>query len=174
MRRGVTLAPRLRVARVQRSNALGRDDWVYRYGRHMLLPWLEPDDETRHYTAVLEDCAPVSSNELQTLERLACLTPLGLALLQQRLIFSTSRLIVPTSDLHTVNAPVLAELEMLEDWREAARLAGTGNNEAEEVFDQVLSQAVEGSTLRDFLQEPTRRAGVRRAVIAARRDRYGR
>lgn len=173
MRRGAVLAQRLRVARLVRSKNLEPDDWTTGFSRHMLLPWLEPDTPDHHYTASLEDVGLVRSDVASGRVRLACLSPLGITLLQQRVIMAASRHIVPTSDLHLVNAPVLAEVEMLEDWREAARKHGTGYDEADSLFDEFLSAENGDGTLRDDLVEPTRRAVVRRQVAEARRERFG-
>jgi len=173
MRRGAVLAPRLRIARVIRSKMLEQADWTEGFSRHMLLPWLIPGNLEHHFTASLEDAGIVKSESAMQLPRLACLSPFGITLLQQRVILSASRHIVPTSDLHLVNAPVLAELEMLEDWREAARKNGTSYDEAEAIFDELMSADAGDGSLRDDLTEPARRSVVRRQIVDVRRERFG-
>jgi len=173
MRRGPSLVPRQLVARIVDSNPLPLDRWVTSHKRSMPLPALV-DDRSRHFMAEFENVGAVSSQALLAAPRIACLDPHGMCLLQQRYVFYMTRLVVPTADLHKVISPVIAESELLEEWVVAADGRGIAVSDAERDFHDFIRTSSEGGgmSLQEALEDPTRRAAVRRAVRQEIRGRF--
>lgn len=166
MRRGPALVPRQLVARVVDAAPFPLTAWATGHMRSMPLPALVPDEPERHFVAQFEEVGAVPSAALVEAERLACLDPRGICLLQQRFVFYLTRFVVPTSDLHGVIAPVLAETELLEEWTEEAARTGMGSDEAAAGFHDFIRAPGEGDaiSLQEALEDPPRRGAVRRAV----------
>jgi hypothetical protein len=173
MRRdGVHLVERLLVARVVICNPIPLDRWDKGNYKVMPLPELLESDE--HFAVNYELCGRVQSSVLQEAGRIACLDPLGICLLLQRLVHHQSRAVIPTRKFHQSCAAVFEEVELAEDWVGTARAVGDDAEQAAEEFHELLRAPREGEvTLQEALQEPARRAYVRRAIRAAIKDRFG-
>jgi hypothetical protein len=138
----------------------------------MPLPELLESDE--HFAINYELCGRVQSSVLQEAERLACLDPLGICLLLQRLVHHQSRAVIPTRTFHQSCAAVFEEVELAEEWIGTARAVGEDTELAAEEFHELLRAPRDGEvTLQEALQEPSRRAYVRRTIRAAMKDRFG-
>ena len=87
------------------------------------------------------------------------------ALLNQRHAHYLTRFAVETAVLHEQSANVLSEAELLEEWLTAS-VQLTSGNWRHEVKDETTAFDEFLTPLRDQLKEPSRRAGVRRAVHA--------
>jgi hypothetical protein len=176
MRKGATLVARQLVARVRETPELPFDQWVTGHHREMPLPALLHEEPNRHFSASFEAVGAVESEALVNHERIACLDPRGMCLLQQRFVFYMTRLAPPTWELLAVIEPVLEETELMEEWvGSAARHGGASREEAEASFHGLIREAPEGMTmtLQSALEEPTRRAAVRRIVLKEIQERFG-
>lgn len=165
MRRGRTLRERLLVAKLRPFQPLPRDQW-HTNERLMPLPQLRPElsSNRAHQAVFFEDPYVVDSNELNVLNRLACLSEFGGHLLLQRWMFYSSRLAVPTWQIAQVNEHVYQEAELVETWCEAAIEHGITLTEAEADVDNWLSESVGDSSRRQMLQEVGLRSQVRREM----------
>jgi hypothetical protein len=172
MRAGARLKPRLQAAQIRRDQqAVALDEWAEGHFRIMPLPGLESD--ANHYSAVLSEIGLIQSPDLYLERRKACLSDLGIYLLQQRQIFCQTRAKVGLDTLADASQHVLEEADLLEEWSEA--LASGESEDAliavAEEFDLFLKEPTAAS-LRSKLELPRERPGVRRTVraeIAARR-----
>ena len=103
--------------------------------------------------------------ELQAGERVAVMADAGVHLLQQRIAHHLSRVIIGLRELAEHSAPVLAEVELHEEWVETLGKA------AERELHQLLEE--NDRKLRRWLNEPRTRPQAMRAVrqeIRRRRD----
>ncbi len=173
MREGAHLRSHVQMAVVRRGPPIPLDRWDGTYGA-MPLPELRHAGDLRD-RAVFELAGRVATRQLSLDQRVACLAPMGILLLLQRMTFNMTRYAPDLDTLLESIEYVLDEADLLEEWM-AARLAVAGNGDGdlearirdeEPAFDAVLRQGVNGSTLRDGLRDPKSRAAVRRAVRAA-------
>lgn len=112
---GVTLAPKLLVAEVGNRRPLSEEAWQGNYNV-MPLPDLRPDIETgkRHQAANFNKLELAAPSELT--ERIASLSPFGVNLLLQRWVHYSSRVVVPTWQLHQTIEREYEESDLIEDW----------------------------------------------------------
>lgn len=168
MRAGVALKPRLQAAKVrQDSQLVDLDEWPTGHFRSMLLPGLDPDSAD-HFSAALSEVGIVHSSDLRLDRRKACLSELGIYLLQQRMVFCQTRALIGLDTLAGASQHVLEEAELLEEWIEGlVSEDGQGLTQAitsaAEEFDTFLSEPAAAS-LRSKLELSRECAGVRRAV----------
>lgn len=160
--KGGLVRERVQCARIGSSNALRFDQWKTSHFRFLPMPELRETDE--HFAAEYEMCGRVLTADLATVRRSACLTPLGICLLQQRLVFSLTRVVVPTRRLLQVSENIFEEVELQEAWISAATEAGVDVQTATRDCDAFLSQPRGPSTLRNDLKDAAKRAPARRAV----------
>jgi hypothetical protein len=178
MRRGQALRPRMVVAEVgAHDQRVSLERWTTGYWD--LFPIDGLDLEPRKPTVVrLLELHSVDSGAVSTARRILCLTEYGIAALLQRWIFQLSRDKVVIAELAELIAPVMVEAEMQEDWCAAALAFGGGGPstdvlaEAAAAFQEALGVPRSGG-FRDWLDDPARRADVRRQIAALRRQRYG-
>lgn len=175
IRAGAHLRSHLLVARVRRTAPLPLDQWAVGHYREMPLPELAGPDS--HFAAVFDECGRVPSAELTSPRRIACLDRHGIVLLQQRIAFHHTRVSVGLGRLHEVSAGVFEEVDLLEDWLrefvdDGDPEPGAQVRREEEAFDAVLRTVRDGRDLRSWLEEPSARASVRRAVREAIRFRH--
>jgi hypothetical protein len=165
MRRdGVHLSERLLVARVEAAVPVPLDRWAQGNFKVLPLPELLGDD-SESYALKFDLSGRVASARLMEAERLACLDTLGICLLLQRLVHHQSRVIVPTSTFHEACAAVFEEVDLAEEWLEAARSAGEELDAAAVEFHSFLRAPRDDErSLQEALHDAARRAHVRRAI----------
>jgi hypothetical protein len=189
MRKGALLEPRVRAAPLAPVDGLSRKKWARGHFNVFPLPVLAPvarengfELDDRGWGVLLELAAPVSSAELDVRNRVACLSPIGIQLLLQRLVHADTRYPVREELLAEVFAPKLEEFEMLENWNEelvapsvdasSSNLQGRLIRGAVE-FEEALQtlKAGDGTTVRSMLDSGTRASEARRILAAEIRRR---
>jgi hypothetical protein len=120
MRAGPHLSKHLLAAAVQPHAAEAPARWTDGFYNRMPLPELEGDGGGFH-VAWLEQIGLVSTDDLVEGERIACLSTIGVNILQQRLVFYLTRLEVETSVLWEAFSHTYEESDLLEEWTEALR-----------------------------------------------------
>lgn len=161
MRRGEQLRPYLLVAAVRLTGEAV--DTLYRQNKRVMPLAGLPAGAC---VAKFDEMASVTTHDLWRKHRVACLDDYGIAVLQQRQIHYMTRYTVEVEKLHEVNAPVLMELELLEEWRERAfanrSIAECRRIEVE--VDRTFERAFE--QYRQQAREPARRSSIRRSMRA--------
>lgn len=160
MRRGAQLHDTQIVAPIRDHSAPrwhGSFDW-------MPLPGA-PVPDIPNPAACIRELSSARTAELQAGERVAVMTDAGIHLLQQRIAHHVSRVIISLRELAEHSAPVLAEVELHEEWVE-----GLGRL-AEREFHQLLED--DDRKLREWLNEPRTRPQAMRAVRQEIRRRRG-
>ena len=105
------------------------------------------------------------SPSLLSEHRVACLSPYGIHLLQQRFIWYLTRFLVPTHRLAEATAAVFEEAELEEEWVSRATERGAERHPSVEAFHEwVRSSDESGTSRQEQLADPQRRAGIRRAM----------
>lgn len=178
MRTGTALRDRLIFIRVCPHQALPLARWPGGHYDFMPLPDLLGDGIGDHsLAACFRDIGSVESVHLDLRKRIAVLSVRGILYLQQRYIHSQTRVIVELETLLAQMAPILDEMELQEEWAEAALEANesvvdeiASINIAEAEFQNFLS--ANDDNLRSGLKDPLRRTQVRRAVRDEVRRRY--
>ena len=169
MRQGHSLRARLIVARVELRTPPIPLPWSGNF-RFMPLPDLTPG-EPGSWATNFEALGTIRSEILLMAERIACLDDRGVLLLQQRHAHHLTRYVVETEALYEQCASVLGEAELLEEWLTASLEDledGCSGRVAEEAaeFDAFVGP------FRDDLNDPSRRASVRRTVNQEIRRRF--
>ena len=167
---GVNLADRLLMARVTPSSGVPLHKWATGFFRIMPLP----DLNGGCHAARLDEIGLVMSSAVQSAQRLACMTPLGINLLQQRFIAYLTRFVVPTFRLNEACAAVFDEADLGEEWALVTVAAGMSLERAAVAFhDWLRSADSSGLTRQEQLAEPQRRSGVRRDMRRHLTDNFG-
>lgn len=164
MRRdGVTLADRLLLARVETYQRLVPEQWKGHW-KVMPLPGLIPTADD-HLAARLDKIGLVSGDVVVAAARIACLTPYGVNLLQQRFVWHLTRFCASTSRLNEACAAVFEEADLQEEWVTDRLAAGhelaVGATEFHEWIRGEDSDAVRRQ---EQLVDPQRLAGIRREM----------
>lgn len=164
---GVHLAPLVHLALVEPCEPV---PWASCPRDRMPLPSLRGDA----FHVVRLDVIGMTDPSLLELDaRIACMSVRGINLLQQRLIWYFTRLEAPTAQLTPLFAPVFEEVDLQEEWVEAAISAGTDVGTAIEDFHDWIRAVDDGGLRRqDRLRDPQARAMVRRELSAETRRRY--
>ena len=158
---GVTLAKRLLLARVSASSEIPLGRWKGGHFKVMPLPRLMDE----HHSALFEEMGMVESTVLPRTNRVACLTPYGINLLQQRFVWHLTRFLVPTHRLGEVSEAVFEEVDLCAEWVSEASSAGGDPSAAERAFHEwIRSRNESGSRRQDLLRVPQRRAGIRQEM----------
>ncbi len=158
---GVKLTERLLMVRVSPSDPIPFKAWGTGYFKVMPLPRLLGD----HYSARFDEMGLVKSASLSMARRMACMTPYGVNLLQQRFIWYLTRFLVPTHRLGEVSETVFEEADMEEEWVMHAIESGKGLDEAAQAFHDWIRASGESGIARQVqLREPQQRAGLRRQM----------
>jgi hypothetical protein len=149
MRRGPDLEPKARAASVVPVEGLSRTKWTKGHAGIYPLPRLsevalgngfDVEDHEWGWGALLDLAAPIESKGLNVRERLACLSPTGISLLLQKVVYSDTRYAVKQVHIERAFAPKLEEIEMLQTWNE----------------ELVRPRVDEGVDLREALQDGAR------------------
>lgn len=117
MRAGPNLKDRILVAAVRTHEATPAHKWTDGYFNRMPLPELHGDGAPFH-AAWLEDIGVVRTGALELGTRIACLSPFGVNVLQQRLVHNLTRLEVGTSKFWEAFSRTYEESDLLEEWTE--------------------------------------------------------
>ena len=158
---GVTLAKRLLMARVSVSGEVPLKKWKMGHFKVMPLPQLMGE----HYWALFEEMGMVESAILRVTNRVACLTPYGINLLQQRFVWFLTRFLAPTHRLSEASEAVFEEVDLCSEWVSEATSAGGNPTAPEQAFHEWLrSRDESGSRRQDLLRDPQRRAGLRQEM----------
>lgn len=158
---GVSLAPRLLMSRVSPSNPIPLNAWRNGHFKVMPLPYLLGT----HHSAQFDEMGLVESSSLAQSQRMACLTPHGVHLLQQRFIWYLTRFLAPTYRLAEATEAVFEEADLHEEW--VAKLISRGidpRQAAAEFHEWIRSSDSSGVTRQDQLRQADLRAGVRRQM----------
>ena len=173
---GLDLAPSLLVADVHPMKPIEPSEWEGR-GRLMPLPDLMPEvaSNRRHQVAEFTRTFHVHRDDLELDKRMACLSPRGVILLFQRWVFFSSRC-GASDDFNAVVLPVYEEIDLAEDWCEAALAGGRTLGDAWLDVNAWLSRDAGETTRRQALEDPQKVAESvaspvwRRANMRARRS----
>jgi len=158
---GVNLADRLLMARVATSTDVPLKKWATGHFKVMPLPGLLG----AHHSASFDEIGLVGSGVLAASERVACLTPFGINLLQQRFVWHLTRFLAPTHLLGEAAEAVFEEADLCEEWVASSIEAGTDSGEAAKSFhDWIRGTDESGAVRQALLAEPQRRAGLRREM----------
>ena len=111
---GVKLAARLLTARVETYRQMEPEQWQGHW-KVMPLPELTPTDNI-YLAARLDKIGLVPSDVVATAPRIACLTPYGVNLLQQRFVWHLTRFCASTTRLNQASAAVFEEADLHEEW----------------------------------------------------------
>jgi hypothetical protein len=158
------------MAAVAESEKVGKSAWIRGHFGLMPLPDLPAPDVL--CVAKLDDVGKAVTREVLAGTRIACLSPYGVNLLQQRFIWRLTRFEVPTHKLHEVSAHVFEEADLLEEWSEEVCAGGVSPEQAAADFEAFLrADRGGGRSLQDDLRDPQLRSTVRAACRAEARRR---
>ena len=168
---GVTLSPRIVVARVRPYQHVALGQWTG-YARLMPLPSLIGD---QHHACYFDSIGIAAGAELASAPRIACLSDRGINLLQQRFIFNLTRFVVPTARLHEACVAVFREVDLQEEWVSAAADAGFDQEVAIcEFHDWIRAEdAASGVMRQERLQQAQAIGALERDLRAEIKSRYG-
>jgi len=155
-RAGIALTPRVLVASVRTVPKQGAGAWTKGFFNRMPLPELAGDD---FWAAHLDDVGQAATVDLHTSTRIACLSEIGINMLQQRLTFHLTRAEIPTDLFNQAFAHTLEEADLLEEWIDTLAENGWSNAEATSRFDDFIRSGA--PTLQVELLQPQARSHVR-------------
>ena len=154
------LEPRVLVASVVPSGKIGRAAWAK--GNFGLMPLPDLLEAGKLWAARLDDIGKALTADIVAGIRVACLSPFGVNLLQQRFIFRLTRHEVATYLLQEVSAHVFEEADLLEEWSDTVCAAGMSQGQAAASFEAFIrGDRGGGKTLQGDLRDPQRRSSVR-------------
>lgn len=160
------LAPRIAVAPIRPYQSWPFHRWPSGHYGVLPLPGLRDDaDEPR--AAHLLELSAVRSTTLSRDRRILSLTDRGIHVLQQRLVYSLTRVAVGLDKLQEQAANVLLEAELEEEWVD--ELAADGDPETLAAASVGFAQYMDGGP-RVALKDVTRRSDTVRAVRAEIRN----
>jgi len=165
MRKGAEYRPKLLVGGVELLADKPRSDWRKAPVAQMHLLSCPP---SKNSVASFEDLDTISSNLAQTCHRRAILSMDGVALLMQRWIYYSTRLIVPTITLAEVFVGPFEEADLTAEATETLIQRGWELDAASRTIDQWLSETEPdaASTRRNLLADPRARSTIRRQLRA--------
>ncbi|MDX3548824.1 hypothetical protein PV729_25735 [Streptomyces europaeiscabiei] len=140
-------------------------DWTKRF-RIMPLPELHGVGAA-NYMGDLTEFNTASSADLNVQNRVMALSDEGVLILQQRMVFTQTRLLLGLDQFHAQMAPTFVELELQEDWVEEALASATEDSDASTVIDEAVKQYQswldeESSARRDALKSVREHSRIRR------------
>lgn len=155
---GVQLAHRLLVAEVRNRRPLDEGEWLGNFSV-MPLPELRPDVSSarRDQAADFDRLHTVKATELTN--RVACLSPVGINLLLQRWVHFSSRVVVPTWQLHETSEGEYEEADLIEDW--CLERSDLDPSQATRECVEWLRDSTVSPTRQQSLRDSQRRAPVR-------------
>jgi hypothetical protein len=154
------LADRVLVAAVHETAKEGRNAWKRGLLDRMPLPDL---DGSGFCAAYFDQTGRALVKDLLGTSRLACLSAVGVNMLQQRLTCHLTRVEVPTYQFNQAFSHTYEEADLLEEWTDTLSQAGWSQAEAASAFESFIRSG-EPSLQRKLL-DPQQRSSVRRACI---------
>lgn len=188
MREGPRLASRAQGAPIFPIGGVRRSEWSPKRFDIFPLPCLHEISEAnsvdgvprKPWAADLRLSGPIDTTQLDVTKRVACLSIERVLLLLQRLVHTDTRAAVRLDTLESVFMPKLNEVELLENWTEAALSAnppedlGAGLAQCAEDFDAFLdtvSQASE-TAIREMLGSRRHQTAAQRLIEAEIAQRF--
>lgn len=162
MRRdGVNLTEKLLMAKVTPYQEVPFDSWEEGHFRVMPLPGLLGQPHAARFLEI----GLVPSDLLVATQRLACMSPFGINLLQQRLVWYLTRFAVPTHKLNEVCERVFIEADLLEEWVIESLDRGIDRPTAEQSFhDWIRADWGALGSRQEAIADSQHRATVRREM----------
>jgi hypothetical protein len=120
----------------------------------------------------------VSSANLDAQNRVASLSDEGVLILQQRMVFTQTRLLLSLDRFHSQMAPTFVELELQEEWAEEALVSAAPESNESAVIDEAVKQYQswldeDRAGRRDALQNPREHSRIRREARQHYMSLYG-
>lgn len=163
------LRPRLTVAPIRPYDDVPFERWPTGHNNVFPLPSLGGDGDQARSASLLE-LATADSAHLLRERRIAALTTRGVLLLQQRLVFSLTRVLVGLEKFEEQSAHVLLEAELEDEWVDALMGEDADGEEAITAQSGAFAAFMDAGS-RELLLDPERRSDVARAVRAEIRAR---
>ncbi len=160
MRRGAVLSASVLVAAVRPHADVPAHKWADGYYDRMPLPEVRGAG-TPFEVAWLGEIGLAQSSALVAATRIACLSPLGVNILQQRNVCNLTRVEVPTAVFWDAFAYNYEEADLLEEWTEELSSA-EGTDTTAATFEDWIDLEDRRTRLRD----PQQRASVRSEMRA--------
>ena len=157
------LLPRIVVAPIRRYQSIAFDKWPDGHFRVMPLPYLNGEDDDKNRAVHLLELSAVRSNLLSHESRVLSLTERGIHILQQRLVYSLTRVEVGLDRLQEQTAHVLLEAELEEQWVDDL---ADGDDAESLIAASVAFATFMDDGHRQTLKEVTRRSDTVRTVRA--------
>lgn len=153
--REARLRNQILVAAVAPHDAVPPQRWTDGFYDRMPLPELRGPG-TAFECGWLDQLGRADRVEIQTSERIACASPVGVNMLQQRLVFHLTRVEVPTSTFWDAFAHTFEEADLLEEWAdELGERLGLDAAAAE------FEAWIRGESRQQRLRDPQQRAPIR-------------
>jgi len=152
------LNQRVLVTTVEPVQKVGRNAWTKGLFDRMPLPDLDGDGM---WAAHFGGIGHASTSDFRTPNRFACLSEIGINILQQRLTFHLTRVEIPTRTFNEAFAHTLVEADLLEDWTDTLFRVGWPQTAAAAAFEDFIRSGEH--RLQDELLDPQRRSHVRTA-----------
>lgn len=171
---GVALAEHLHLARVEEHPDAPKTlkAWFKYMTKEMPLPDLRGLGNG-NFSAKLDLVGRVKTSDLALGQRIACLMPYGITILQQRIVNRSSRVQIATRVFQAQSAAVFEEADLMEEWIEASQKVGVPRMDAEKQFDEFLGEKRKGEPkLREQLRDAGKCPYVQRLVDAEIRSRF--
>ncbi|MGH9044180.1 MAG: hypothetical protein ACRDVP_04985 [Acidimicrobiales bacterium] len=152
-------------AAVREHDTIGPEAWTKGY--FGLTPLPDVAGAGMH-VGHLDGIGRAPTEDVVQSNRVACLSVLGVNLLQQRLIWHLTRLEVPTFRLQEAFVHTYEEADLLEEWIDTRAEAGVDDATAK--FEEFIRAPRDtGRNLQDDSRDPQRRSAVRGAFRAEAR-----
>lgn len=146
------------VAAVEDHDAVPSQKWEHGYLNRMPLP--ELDESTGSFAAArLDRIGLAQTLQIMATKRLACLSPVGVNILQQRLVGHLTRVEIPTSKFWEAFGHTYEEADLLEEWTEALADEVDREQAAADFESWIRADGRQGK-----LRDPQQRASIRSAM----------
>jgi hypothetical protein len=157
------LLDKVLVASVESHQKVPAHKWADGYYDRMPLPDLQGAG-TAFEVAWLERLGRAERMHLLAAKRIACLSSVGVNLLQQRTVFHLTRVDIPTAKIWEAFSHTYEEAELLEEWTEALAASGVTADDAAQSFETWIRQENRQERLRDPQARAPIRAEMRRTL----------
>lgn len=156
-RSGTKLHPTILMAPVvQSEQPIGASAWTKGYFNRMMLPRLQGEGL---WLADFDSLGRAKTPALDGSLRIACLSEVGLNLLQQRLTYYLTRAEIETYVFHDAFSQFVEEADLLEEWTNTLTDSGYTGEEAVALFEKFIRS---GTPMRQAeLRNKQRRSAIR-------------